>query len=136
MGKLMNREFAGTAYRLAPAFGGLHPRLCPFPDQGAFKFRQSAHDVKDEPTPRRCRVYSLRERLKPGPGFSYAVDHDDELTKRAPEAIQFPDGQHIPGPERGQSGGEARTGGLRPGNSPILKDPFAPGSLKRRALQV
>jgi hypothetical protein len=74
--------------------------------------------------------------LKPGPGLAYAVNHDDELTEGAPEAIQLPDGQHITGTERGEGSGEARTGGFRPGNSPILKDPFAPGSLKRRALQV
>ena len=40
------------------------------------------------------------------------------------------DGQHITGTERGEGSGKARTGGLRPGNSPILKDPFAPGRLK------
>ena len=99
----MSGELAGTAYSLAPALGGLHPGLGSFPDQGAFKFGQSAHDMKDKPTPRRCRVDGFREGLKPGPGFSYAVDHDDELTEGAPEAIQFPDGQHIPRPKHGQS---------------------------------
>ncbi len=81
-------------------------------------------------------VDTLGKRLKPGPGLADAVDHDDELPERAPEAIQFPDGQHVTGPKDGQSGGKARTGGLCPGNPPILKDPLAPGRLKRRALQV
>lgn len=134
--ELMNRELAGTAHGLAPALGGLHPGPRAFPDQGPLEFGERAHDVEDEPTPRRGGVDTLGERLKPGPGFADAVDHDDELPEGAPEAIQFPDGQHIPRPEDGQSGGEARTGGVCPGNSPILKDPLAPGSLKRGALQV
>jgi|GEM_PF-3908060 len=128
----MRGELARAAYGLAPALGGLHPGLCPFPDQGAFKFRQSAHNAEDERTPRHGGVDILGQGLKPGPGFADAVDHDDELTEGASETIQLPDGQHITGTERG----EARTGGLRPRNSPILKGPLVPGSLKRRALQV
>jgi hypothetical protein len=31
-GELMTCELARTTYGLAPALGGLHPRLCPFPD--------------------------------------------------------------------------------------------------------
>ena len=46
--------------------------------------------MEDEPTPRRCRVDILGERLKPGPGFPDAVDHDDELPEGAPEPIQLP----------------------------------------------
>ena len=91
----MGGELAGTAYGFAPALGGLHPGLGAFPDQGPLELGQSAHDMKDKPTPCRCRVDGFREGLKPGPGLAYAVDHDDELPEGAPEAIQFPDGQHI-----------------------------------------
>ena len=132
----MTCQLAGTAYSFAPALGGLHPGPGAFPDQSALEFRQSAHDVENKTAPRRGGVDTLGQGLKPGPGLADAVNHDDELGKRTPETIQFPDGQHIPGPEGGQSGGEARTGGLRPGNPPILKDPRAPGRFKRRALQV
>lgn len=135
-GELMRGELAGTTYGLAPALGGLHPGPRALPDQGSLEFGERAHDVEDEPTPRRGGVDTLGQGLKPSPGFADAVDHDDELPEGAPEAIQFPDRQHIPRPKCSQSGGEARTGGLRPGNPPILKDPFAPGRLKRRALQV
>ena len=126
----------GKRVRLAPALGGLHSGSRALPDQGALEFSQSAHDMEDEPTSRRGGVDTLGQGLKPGPGLADAVNHDDELPEGAPEAIQFPDGQHVTGSKGGQSRSEARTGGFRPGNPPILKDPFAPGRLKRRALQV
>lgn len=93
-----------------------------------------SHDAKDKAIPRRGGVDILGQGLKPGPSLADAVDHDDELPEGAPEAIQLLDGQHITSPKRGEGSGEARTGGVHPGNSLIFKNPFAPGRLKRGAL--
>src|SRR3954462_15731980 len=93
--------FASRALGLPPCRPRARARLGPLAGQVPLELRQRAEDVEDELAAAGGRVDRLLEAAEPDlPGLE-GGDRLDEVRERAPQAIEFPDGEGIPRSEEG-----------------------------------
>ena len=110
--EIVRRQDHRAADMLPAPPRGLHPRLCPLPDQFALEFREGREHAEDQPPLRARRVDGgpfAGQHLQADAPRLQVIHNPHQLRHRAAQPVQLPDVQHVARLAGGEGGDKAGT---------------------------